>query len=106
MGVIPLGLTTRTYDFLAVADQFKLSWRHPKVCPEVKAVYKVIGSKSSIQVYEKYRCVLELLGTSGRKLTYNTIQGTPSRCNAVSNLEGRPLVMNVDDGMGRYENVL
>jgi hypothetical protein len=41
-----------------VADQFKASWRHAgKVCPPVKAVYKIIGSQSSLAKYDAYRSV-------------------------------------------------
>ena len=47
--------------FLSVADQFTKSWRHPGTCPPVKAVYKIVGVKSSLVQYEAYRSVRRYL---------------------------------------------
>ncbi|KIM80422.1 hypothetical protein PILCRDRAFT_73161 [Piloderma croceum F 1598] len=56
--------------FTSVADQFRASWRHAgKVCPPVKAVYKIIGSQSSLAKYDAYRAAVEARGnfvSSGR----------------------------------------
>ena len=40
----------------SVAGQFRASWRHPnKPCPQVKGVYKIVGSKESLVKYDAYR---------------------------------------------------
>jgi len=49
--------------FKSVEDQFIASWRHAgKVCPPVKAVYKIIGSQSSLAKYDAYRAAVEARG--------------------------------------------
>lgn len=43
-------------DRIVVATQFKQSWRHNTICPEVRAVYKVINTAASLKKYETYLC--------------------------------------------------
>lgn len=38
----------------AVENQFRQSWRHNTVCPEVKAIYKIVGTEASLSQYEQY----------------------------------------------------
>lgn len=44
---------TGTYR-ITVRLQFKQSWRHDTTCPQVRAVYKIVHSKTSLKKYERY----------------------------------------------------
>lgn len=46
-------LTRRAYR-KTVVSQFRLTWRHNTTCPEVKAVYKIIISGTSLKQYQQY----------------------------------------------------
>jgi hypothetical protein len=39
----------------AVESQFKQSWRHNTICPEVRAIFKIINNEESLKKYEEYR---------------------------------------------------
>jgi hypothetical protein len=39
----------------SVAGQFNKSWRHSGTCPPVQAIYKIVNTEASMQVYEAYR---------------------------------------------------
>lgn len=38
-----------------VASQFEKSWRSTAPCPEVRAVYKIVSTKLSLEKYEDYK---------------------------------------------------
>lgn len=39
---------------VTVESQFKQSWRHKTKCPQVRAVYKIINTETSLKKYEDY----------------------------------------------------
>lgn len=41
-------------NYKSVETQFIQSWRHNTVCPEVKAVYKIIGTDANSNQYQRY----------------------------------------------------
>jgi hypothetical protein len=46
-------LTMET-DQRTVSTQFQQSWRHGTICPEVRAVYKIVSTTASLRRYEQY----------------------------------------------------
>ena len=48
-------LTRETDPFpFTVEKQFQQTWRHGTTCPEVRAVYKIINTTTSLRKYEQY----------------------------------------------------
>lgn len=86
-----------------VAEQFKVSWRHKnKSCPAVRRVYKVMGTKASLDKYEAYRYVLD-----HDLYTINTNITTETKSKHTGSSHKRTAVQGtrIDVGMELEENV-
>ena len=57
-----------------MTDQFTTQWLHPTECPTVRAVYRIVGSQQSWDVYNSYRYVASPIIAEARE-TELTIAG-------------------------------
>lgn len=49
-------------NYKSVESQFKQTWRHTTACPEVRAVYKIIVTETSLRQYQQYLDSVEAKG--------------------------------------------
>lgn len=63
-------------NYESVKSQFKRTWRHSSTSPEVKAVYKIIASESSLKQYQQY---LDAVETRGNFVAMGKSRGNENR---------------------------
>ncbi|KAF9790539.1 hypothetical protein BJ322DRAFT_999426 [Thelephora terrestris] len=71
--------------YKSVETQFQQSWRHNTTCPAVKAVYKIICTKASLDKYQRYLDDVEFRGNflakeSSRGNERRRWHGTKRKC--------------------------
>lgn len=49
---------------IIVALQFRVKWSHPKECPKVHEIYKVVSSTENLENYHQYLSVSFIIAKS------------------------------------------
>jgi len=65
----------------SVATLFQKKWTHNTQCPEIRAIYKIVSTTTSLKKYERYLSV-----------SFTIVDSSPCLTHAVTEIKSKPKV--------------